>query len=167
MTIMATGDVLITGGSQFNNGGIENKTAVIWDRETNTITSTGEAEDNARLYHSTAMLLPDGSILSLGGGAPGPYTHTNGQRYYPEYMYDENGNLADRIEITDAPRNVDSGDSFTITVDDPASVARITMVKHGSVTHSFNMETRFHEPEYTVNADGTIVITPDTFASFW
>ncbi len=161
MTILATGDVLITGGSAAPNSTEgENRTAMIWDRETNTIRSTDEAEDHARLYHSTAILLPDGSVLSLGGGAPGPYTHTNGQRYAPEYLYDDSGDLADRIEILDAPRDVEQQQDFSITVDDPASVARVTMVKHGSVTHSLNMETRFHEPEFTVNDDGTIVIDP-------
>ena len=161
MTILATGDVLITGGSAVDNETVgENKTAMIWDRETNTIRSTDEAEENARLYHSTAILLPDGSVMSLGGGAPGPYRHTNGQRYFPEYLYDENGDAANRIEILDAPRDVEQRQDFVITVDDPDAVARVTMVKHGSVTHSHNMETRFHEPEYTVNGDGTIIINP-------
>ena len=161
MTLLATGDVLITGGSAVDNKTEgENRTAMIWDRATNTIHSTDEAETHARLYHATAILLPDGSVLSLGGGAPGPYTHTNGQRYFPEYLYDTDGDPADRIEILDAPDEIVQQEEFVITVDDPAAVARVTMLKHGSVTHSVNLEARFHEPDFTVNDDGTIVIDP-------
>jgi len=39
-------------------------------------------------------------------------------------------------------------------------VDRVTMVKNGSVTHTFNMETRFEELEFTVDADGYITATP-------
>jgi hypothetical protein len=35
-----------------------------------------------RLYHSTALLLPDGSVLTAGGGAPGPVKNLNAEIYY-------------------------------------------------------------------------------------
>ena len=34
-----------------------------------------------RLYHSVALLLPDGRVLTAGGGAPGPVTNLNGEIY--------------------------------------------------------------------------------------
>ena len=32
----------------------------------------GDSAAKARLYHSTTLMLPDATVLSLGGGAPGP-----------------------------------------------------------------------------------------------
>ncbi len=32
---------------------------------------------NIRVYHSAALLLPNGTVLSSGGGAPGPVNNQN------------------------------------------------------------------------------------------
>ena len=45
-----------------------------------------------------------------------------------------------------------------ISVDDPSDIDRLTFVKNGAVTHSFNMDTRFLELPFMVNADGTITV---------
>ena len=57
-----------TGGSSTGNdmGGVQYD-AAIWNPSTGQWTYM-ESELMARLYHSTSLLLPDGSILSLGGG---------------------------------------------------------------------------------------------------
>ena len=167
MTLLANGDVMISGGSAQDNSTIgENKTVLIWDRDTNAIRATGEAEDNARLYHSSTVLLPDGSVMSIGGGAPGPYVQTNAQRYAPEYLYDDTGTLADRIEILDAPENVAQGGTFTITVDDPSAVAQVTLLRHGSSTHSLNNEARFIDADFTIQGNQVIIDPPDNAAVF-
>ena len=44
-----------------------------------------------RLYHSTSLLLPDGSVLTAGGGAPGPVTNLNAEIYYPPYLFKKDG----------------------------------------------------------------------------
>ena len=62
-----------------------NKVA-IWDPDTHKVTF-GDAAATPRLYHSTAIMLTDGSVLSLGGGAPGPLTNLNGEIYKPGYLY--------------------------------------------------------------------------------
>lgn len=160
MTLLPDGTVMVSGGGSDNTvGGLGTlyKEPMIWNPETGeSVVQDGEAL--GRLYHSTAILLPDATILSLGGGAPGPFTNTNGEVYQPEYLFDENGDLADRLVILDSPEDVKAAEDFMITVDDPGSVARITMVKHGSVTHTLNMETRFLEVDYTVGPDGAITI---------
>ena len=96
-----------------------------------------------RLYHSTALLLPDATVLVAGGGAPGPQTQLNAEIYYPPYLFGPNGTLASRPAITWAPELLQLGESFAVDVDTAASISRVTLVKTGSVTHSFNMEQRF------------------------
>jgi len=38
------------------------------------------------------MLLPDATVLTGGGGAPGPVNNLNSEIYYPPYLYAANGN---------------------------------------------------------------------------
>ena len=44
--------------------------------------------EHARLYHSTALLLPDGRLMIGGGGAPGPRNYTDVEYYSPSYLFD-------------------------------------------------------------------------------
>ena len=160
LVLLADGKVMVSGGSQVDNKLIGvSKDVGIWDPDTGQWTM-GESETLARLYHSTTILLPDATILSLGGGAPGPLTNTNGEIYTPPYLFDENGELAERPVIVDAPTEISQRESFTITVDDVDAIERLTFVKAGSVTHSLNMTTNLLELEFTKNSDGTIEITP-------
>jgi hypothetical protein len=71
-TILADGTVLATGGSEIRNE-LTNVaySADIWNPTTGQW-SQGATEVRARLYHSTALLLPDASVLVGGGGNPGP-----------------------------------------------------------------------------------------------
>ena len=60
---------MISGGSAVNNALVGvNNTAEIWDPSTGHWTTEADAAI-PRLYHSTTILLADGSVLSLGGGA--------------------------------------------------------------------------------------------------
>jgi Domain of unknown function (DUF1929) len=46
-----------------------------------------------------------------------------------------------------------------------SAVSRVTLVKTGAVTHSFNMDQRFLELPFTVNTDGTLSVTAPQRAS--
>ena len=63
-TVMADGKVLVNGGSTVENDltGVAYKTQ-IWNPATGTWT-TGAAAQKAQLYHSIAILLPDGTVLT-------------------------------------------------------------------------------------------------------
>ena len=162
MDIMADGTILITGGGNNESADLNTheRMAVMVDPATWTVTNL-EEEALSRLYHSTSLLLPDGTVISMGGGAPGPFVQTNAEIYRPEYLFDENGQPAERIKIIDSPEDVAQMTSFTITVDDASAVERITLLKHGSSTHSFNMGAGFIEGDFTVDlASNTITITP-------
>jgi hypothetical protein len=165
MAVMADGKVLITGGSVGvnTNDGV-NKSAVIWDPATNALT-TDTSEVNPRLYHSTSLLLADGSILSLGGGAPGPANYLDGQVYKPSYLFDANGNPATRPVIVDAPDMVKPGQSFTITVDNADAISSLKFIRNGAVTHSLNMDSRSVDVTFEkVNATTLKVSLPDNAA---
>ncbi len=90
-TMLADGKVLATGGSQVWNEltGVNN-IAEIWNPATGTWTQGYEGA-LARLYHSTALLLPDATVLVAGGGAPGPLNNLNAEIYYPPYLFTAGG----------------------------------------------------------------------------
>jgi hypothetical protein len=115
-TVTADGSVVVTGRSPSNNlvGGANDR-ALIWHPATGRWTvgaATGSGK--ARLYHSTALLLPDASILVGGGGAPGPQTNTNAEIYYPAYLFAAAGGFAARPQILSAPTGIKIGQRFTV-----------------------------------------------------
>jgi len=152
-TILADGKVLATGGSRtWNQLDAVNNSAEIWNPDTGTWT-VGPSGAQARLYHSMALLLPDGTVMVGGGGAPGPQNNTNFELYYPPYLFASGGTLAPRLTIASAPTVLDIGRTFGLDLDGSGTPARVVMVKTGSVTHSWNMEQRF--VELTFNRSGS------------
>jgi hypothetical protein len=157
MVVLADGSVMLSGGSGVDNEltNVTNEVA-IWNPGTGQWQIGGDAAI-PRLYHSTTILLPDATVLSLGGGAPGPVVNTNGEIYSPPYLFDQNGNLAKRPVISTAPDELKPGATFTITVDDASSIDRLTFVKYGAVTHSLNMAASKVELSFTVDQNNKLI----------
>jgi hypothetical protein len=122
----------------------------IWDPATGRW-SLGAKAQKPRLYHSSALLLTDGTLLSLGGGAPGPVLNMNAEIYYPPYLFarDGSGRLAPRPAITAAPATLPLGSVFTVSVGAGAEIGRVTLVRHGSATHNINVDQRFLDLPFT------------------
>jgi len=160
-TILADGQVLATGGSGADNQLVGvNNTAAIWNPATGSW-MVGPSGAVARLYHSIAIMLPDASVLVAGGGAPGPLVNTNAEIYYPPYLYNAAGAFAARPTITAAPTAIDAATNFTVSFGGSATrVSRVTLVKTGSVTHSFNVEQRFLPMNFTASGTNLTVTAP-------
>jgi hypothetical protein len=142
-TVLADGRVFVSGGSMVKNA--RKRVAYrseLYDPATGTW-ALGATAARMRLYHSTSLLLPDATVLTAGGGAPGPQLNLNAEIYYPPYLFDANGNRAMRPRITSAPMTASTGELLALASPDAASIARVTLVKAGSVTHSFDMDQRF------------------------
>lgn len=158
-TLLPDGRVLATGGSEksssqatrgdINTYGVNN-TAEIWDPATGEWTQLAEGVQ-PRLYHSTALLLPDGRVLVAGGGSPGPVTNADAEIYYPDYLVARGGGATVRpvIESVSAD-SLQPGQALQLKTSG-AAPSRVTLLKTGSVTHSFNMEQRFLELPFQHN----------------
>lgn len=155
-TILPDGDVMVTGGSRENNGnGGYVTNAEIWDPGTGEWTEVTVPYEHARLYHSAAILLPDGRVMMGGGGAPGPRNYTDVEYYSPSYLFDGNEEAV-RPVITGAPDTIGYDADFSVATS--GNIARVTLVRNGSVTHGFNNDQNFQDLEFTQDG-GTLSVT--------
>jgi hypothetical protein len=143
-TILADGSVLVTGGTGgtgFNNQAAAVHAAELWNPTTRSWT-TMASESRNRTYHATALLLPSGQVLSTGSGEGGGVLFANSQfsaqLFSPPYLFKADGSLAPRPSISSAPARVTYGTTFTIGTPNAASIARGTLIRLSSVTHTFN-----------------------------
>lgn len=158
-TVLADGRVWVNGGSSTGNS-LAGKSldSELWNPATNKWTTTASATV-ARLYHSTSILLPDGRVLTGGGGAPGPENNLNGEIYYPPYLFknDAVGSLAVQPLITSAPTTVIGWDkNFTVASNE--TIGRVTLVRSSAATHNFNNETRFFELPLPSNPGSSVTL---------
>ena len=159
-TILADGKVLATGGSDVWNELIGvNYSAEIWNPATG-VWTRGANEVRSRMYHSTAILMQDASVLVLGGGAPGPEVNTNVEVYYPPYLYNAAGGFAARPVIASAPSTIDVGETFAVDLGSSAVISRVVMIKSTSASHSFNMDQRFVELTFQQNGARLVAQAP-------
>ncbi len=165
MTVMADGRVLLNGGTTIGNSQDDANAlfqSVIFDPFTGEVKFV-DSEDVLRTYHSSSILLADGTIMSSGGGGlSGLRNFQDAQIYTPDYLFNDDGTLADRPVVSAAPSQLTPGESFVITVDDAATIARMSFVKTGAVTHSVNMEAGRMDLDFTVLSPTQIEVTlPD------
>jgi Domain of unknown function (DUF1929)/Glyoxal oxidase N-terminus len=160
-TVLADGKVLVTGGSTVDN--VETGVAYqaqIWDPATGHWTG-GASATKPRLYHSNSMLLPDATVLTGGGGAPGPVINLNAEVYYPPYLYASNGAAAVRPAISAVtPRNLNPGGTITMTVGPTDTISRLTFIRTGSATHSNNSDQRFITLPFTQTGQNLTTVLP-------
>ncbi|MDM0044017.1 DUF1929 domain-containing protein [Variovorax dokdonensis] len=140
-TVLPDGRVLMTGGSSQDNKLVNvNNSAELWNPSTGQWTR-GAVGTHARLYHSIALLLPDATVLVAGGGAPGPLTNTNAERYMPSYLFDSTGRAAPRPQIISATETVAPGQMLTMGVAG-GNMSQVVLIRAGSVTHSVSFDQR-------------------------
>jgi hypothetical protein len=159
-TLLADGKVLVTGGSSspgFNDATQAALPAEMWDPATGAWTTMASMA-TARVYHSTALLLPDGRVLASGGGDPAPVNgsdNVSSQIFSPPYLF-----KGPRPRIGPAPAVVAYGASFAVGTPDAASITRATFIRLGSVTHAFNNSQRIAELPFTRNGNGLQMTAP-------
>jgi Domain of unknown function (DUF1929)/Glyoxal oxidase N-terminus len=152
-TLLPDGKVLVTGGSssaQNNNAAGAILAAELWDPATGAW-ATMASMTNPRIYHSTAILLPDGRVLTAGGSRPTGYASNlnNAQIFSPPYLFQ-----GERPTIAAAPGTIGYGSTFTVQTPDAAGIAKVRLVRLSSVTHSFNMNQRIATLGFSQAADG-------------
>src|SRR3989442_5199427 len=138
-TILPNGKVLATGGSGNNEDTLtKSLNADLYDPTTNSFSSAG-ANAYARLYHSNSLLLPDATVLLIGGNPQRGSYEGHLEIYSPAYLFNADGTTAFRPTITGAPPTVDSGSTFQGQTPDPAAIAPVGLWGPGPATHPSDM----------------------------
>ncbi len=143
-TALADGSVWVNGGSSSGNslaGAFY--ASELWQSQTGQWRPTAAAA-KPRLYHSISMLMPDGSVLTGGGGAPGPVAQLNAEVFFPPYLYrkDGSGLAAERPVVREAPAALGWGQPFDVRMRGDGAVSAVNLVRFGAVTHAFGNDQR-------------------------
>lgn len=118
----------------------------IWDPGAGTWTDTTvlDRQPSMRNYHSTAVLLPDGRILSGSGEYQNDKYLFN--VFCPPYLF-KNDTLATRPVVTGSPDTLQwgAGGTYTILLSDTTGVrnGHVALLRSGATTHAFDQNQRY------------------------
>ncbi len=158
--MLPTGEVMVVGG---NTSGIKFSDqgsilpVEIWNPETK---KWREAADSSvpRNYHSIALLMPDGRVLSAGGGLCNCMAdHEDGQLYSPGYLFNRDGSLASRPKLSSSIKKIKNGQKFTVQSD--ANIKKFSLIKMSSTTHAINTDLRYLAPKFSALGGGKYILT--------
>jgi hypothetical protein len=174
--VLPTGQVLLSGGAIPNNPlplPVREPELYTPDIDWSTGAFTGpgswetinESATTPRGYHAVALLLPDGRVWTAGGtdgwaGQPPPGKQV--EVFSPWYVG------IPRPRILPTPRRrprgkihtegVDYGETFTLQVD--GTIARVALMRCGSVTHGYDSDQRYIGLAFSQQGDQLTVTAP-------
>lgn len=150
-TLLPDGTVLATGGtfgSGFDNTATAVLSAELWNPATGSWTQLA-SESVGRFYHSSALLLPDARVLSVGGNDTSAV-----EIFSPPYLF-----KGARPSMSSVPTRIAYGQQFSVQSPDAASIGKVTLIRLASVTHAFDENQRMNVLQYTAG-NGAVNITP-------
>lgn len=161
--MLPTGEVLLMNGGDVDDTWDPGATAAVrtpelYDPTTNTWRELA-AGGRDRVYHSSAVLLPDGRVL-VGGHAPHPAHYTR-----HDNPLTRSNNFKDATFEIFEPPYLFRGDrpvigSFDVSPDavvlDASGASEVVLVRMGAVTHGQDSDMRAVVLEHTVGDDGSI-----------
>ena len=150
--LLPDGKVLVVGGGRQQNYTGPVRTPEMYDPATGGWTQMAP-HTASRMYHSTAVLLPDGRVLSAGqdNGALATY----GEIYSPPYLF-----RGARPTVSSAPAAVAYGSTFSVTTPEAAAIRRVVLIRPGSTTHQVNTDQRAVPLAFTAGAGTLTVAVP-------
>jgi hypothetical protein len=166
MVITPDDRVVITGGSTGYRGANDSDLLLchIYDPQSNQITRMADPTVG-RDYHSEALLLPDGRVITLGSDPlysdaqntkPGTFEKRI-EIYSPPYLFQ-----GDRPEIASGPVQIDRGSTEWVGIPAVGAVRSARLVRPSAVTHVTDVEQRSIKLDTRRNGDGLDVTIPSS-----
>ena len=146
------GTILAVGGNSTGRFDDPVHRSELFDPETLTWYNAAQ-QTIPRGYHSTALLLPDGRVLSSGTTPLGK--HELGMEvYYPAYLF-----RGPRPVIVEVNPETAYGGSFAVRYEYSWEIKRVVLVAPGSVTHAFDMHARHVELAFAPDGPKRLRVT--------
>ncbi len=163
-TLLADGQIFVNGGSNRGENAMDSiiYQSEIWNPATEKWSPSASAS-RSRMYHSTALLLPDATVLTVGGDRPEETANFNGEIYYPPYLFknDGSGELAPR-PVIQSVQTFTYKDAFSLSFNGANKVSKVSFIKTGATTHSWNMSQRFMSLDFKQNGSSLTLTAPNS-----
>jgi len=99
-----------------------------------------------RNYQSTALLMKDARVISMGGGLCGncQSNQQSAEIFEPPYLFNADGSAATRLEITDAPDQAVVGETLLLATGTKAgaTIERFNLLRISAVSRHHNADQR-------------------------
>lgn len=141
LVVLPDGNVFAVGGSEKVNKtrSTGSLTAEIFNTTTNAWQDVASMRD-PRMYHGTAILLPDGRVLVAGGGKLGvAVDYYSAEIFSPPYLF-KGGT---RPVIDNVPARVDYSEKVSIQTQQAQAIGSIALIRLPSNTHNYDMDQRY------------------------
>jgi galactose oxidase-like protein/radical copper oxidase GlxA-like protein len=165
MVITPDDKVVVTGGSTGYRGKGNSDVLLchLYDPKTNRLTKMADPSVG-RDYHSEALLLPDGRVITMGSNPlfanakdtiPGKFEQRI-EIYSPPYLFQ-----GDRPSISGGPVHVQRGQTVWLGTSDAREIKSARLVRPSAVTHVTDVEQRSIKLQFIPNGDGIDVTIPN------
>lgn len=158
MVILPDGQVLAIGGSSdgTNNPATAPLMPELWNPVSMTWRQLTPMSD-PRMYHSIGILLPDGRVLSAGGGhsTDSVADYFTAQIYSPPYLF-----KGARPTITYAPSSLNYGSTINVQTPDASSISKVAFIRLPSFTHAYDMNQVYIPATFTKGTSSLQVQVP-------
>lgn len=154
--VLPDSTVLQTGGatkSVVYNGSPVTSTQ-IFNPTTNSWTKVASATV-PRVYHSSAILLPDGRVATFGGNPTNSF-EMRIEVFTPPYL--ETGTA--RPTISGSVNDLRYGDAVNYSTTQASAIRNVVLVRPGSTTHSSDPNQRLVDVNFTKTGSGVAVTMP-------
>ncbi|MFN0149769.1 MAG: galactose oxidase-like domain-containing protein [bacterium] len=149
--LLPDGNVLVAGGGTSGLYSSPEYSTELYDPQADVWTPLPPIQIG-RMYHSTAVLIPDGRV-ALAGQDSGLAVFT-GEIYQPGYLF-----RGPRPVITSAPGEALYGASFTIGTPQASQITKVVLMGLSTVTHSFNTGQRHVPLAFTRPGPSQLLVT--------
>jgi PKD repeat protein len=147
----------VVGGNHLYDGPVFSTEVYRPDSNTWTL---GPSNIQRRTYHSTAVLLPDGRVLSAGDDRESKRNHPSqwvAEYYKPAYLF-----KGARPSIGGAPPAAGYHAAITVSTADAESIGSVVLTQPAATTHGVDMQQRTINMAPTVADSGHISVTTPT-----
>ena len=106
-----------------------------------------------RLYHSNALLLPDGRVMAAGSNPARGINELRIEIYHPPYLF-----RGPRPEITQAPTAIPYGQAFEIEAAD--DITEVALIRPAATTHCLTTSRYVGLPFSQLSANRIVAVVP-------